>query len=128
MYQIFLIHVAFQSSDRVELDFWGSVIKIALNFKSQGTKKSNFPPKGPTTFQILGNESLIIADYKYAKIFKFAMLDIKFQLKDDNILYQFWIFDWMNLNEYKGSFLFKSPSSSHSFILNTARLEMFTYS
>ena len=35
----------------------------------------------------------------------------------------------MNLNEYKGSFLFKSPSSSsHSFIPNTAKLEMFTYS
>ena len=30
----------------------------------------------------------------------------------------------MNLNEYKGSFLFKSPSSSsHSFIPNTAKLE-----
>ena len=34
----------------------------------------------------------------------------------------------MNLNEYKGSFLFKSPSSSsHSFIPNTAKLGMFTY-
>ena len=28
-------------------------------------------------FQILGNETLIIADYQYEKIFKFAMLDIK---------------------------------------------------
>ena len=35
----------------------------------------------------------------------------------------------MNLNEYKGSFLFKSPfSSSHSLIPNTPKLEMFTYS
>ena len=35
----------------------------------------------------------------------------------------------MNLHEYKGSFLFKSPSfSSHSFMPNTAKLEMFTYS
>ena len=34
----------------------------------------------------------------------------------------------MHLNEYKGSFLFKSPSSSsHSFIPNTAKLKMFTY-
>ena len=34
----------------------------------------------------------------------------------------------MNLNEYEGSFLFKSPSSSsHSFIPNIAKLEMFTY-
>ena len=58
------------------------------------------------------------------------MLDIKLYLKDDNILYQFWAFDWMNLNEYKGSFLFKSPStSSHSFIPNTPiNQEIFTYS
>ena len=34
------------------------------------------------------NETLIIADYKDAKIFEFATLDIKLQLKDDNILYQ----------------------------------------
>ena len=35
----------------------------------------------------------------------------------------------MHLNEYKGSFLFKSPSSSsYSFTPNTAKLEMFTYS
>ena len=34
----------------------------------------------------------------------------------------------MNLNEYKVSLLFKSPSSSsHSFILNTEKLKMFTY-
>ena len=34
----------------------------------------------------------------------------------------------MKLNEYKGSFLFKSSSSSsHSFIPNTAKLEMFTF-
>ena len=45
MYQIFLIHIEFQSSDRVELDFSGSAIKIALNFKSRGTEKSNFPPR-----------------------------------------------------------------------------------
>ena len=51
MYQIFLIQIAFQRSDKVELDFWVFVVKIALNFKSQGTKKSNFPPKGPTTFK-----------------------------------------------------------------------------
>ena len=34
--------------------------------------------KGTYNFhQILGNETLIIAYYKYAKIFKFAMLGIK---------------------------------------------------
>ena len=64
MYQIFLIQIAFQCSDEVELNFRGFVIKIALNFKSRGTEKWNFLPKGPTTSQILGNETLIIADYK----------------------------------------------------------------
>ena len=77
MYQIFLIQIASQSSDRVELDFRGSVIQIALNFKSQGTEKIEFSYQGTYKFQILRNETLIIADYKYAKIFRFAMLDIK---------------------------------------------------
>ena len=53
------------------------MIKIALNFKSQGTEKIELSSQGTYNFQILGNESLIIADYKYAKSFKFAMLDIK---------------------------------------------------
>ena len=77
MYQIFLIQTAFESSDRVELDFLGSVSKNALNFKSRGPKKIELASKGAYNFQILGNETLIIADYKYAKIFKFVMLDIK---------------------------------------------------
>ena len=37
---------------------------------------------------------------------------LSYSQKNDNILYQFWTFDWMKLNKYKGSFLFKSPSSS----------------
>ena len=77
MYKIFLIQIAFQSSNRVELDFWGSVIKFALNFKSRWTEKIELFSQGTYNFQILGNEALIIADYKYAKIFKFAMLNIK---------------------------------------------------
>ena len=77
MYQIFLIQIAFRSSDRVELNFWGSVIKIALNFKSRETEKIELSSQETCNFQILGNETLIIADYKYAKNFKFAMLDIK---------------------------------------------------
>ena len=77
MYQIFLIQVAFQSSDRVDLYFWDSVIKIALNFKPRGTEKIELSSQGTCNFQILGNETLIIADYKHAKIFKFAMVDIK---------------------------------------------------
>ena len=77
MYQIFLIQIAFQSSDRVELDFLGSVIKIALNFKSQGTEKIEDSSQGTYNFQILRNETLIIAEYKHAKFFKFAMLGTK---------------------------------------------------
>ena len=38
MYQTFLIQIAFQSSERVELDFRCFVIKMALNFKSRGTE------------------------------------------------------------------------------------------
>ena len=77
MYQIFLIQIAFQSSDKVKADFWVSVIKIALNFKSRGTENIKISSQGTYNFQILSNETVIIADYKYAKIFKFAMLDIK---------------------------------------------------
>ena len=74
MYQILLIDIAFQRSYIVKLDFWGSVIKIALNFKSRGTEKIKISSKAIYNFQILGNETLIIADYKYAKMFVFAVL------------------------------------------------------
>ena len=72
MYQIFLIQIAFQSSDRVEL-----LIEIALNFKFRGTEKIELSSEGTYNFQILRNETVIIADYIYAKIFKLSMLDIK---------------------------------------------------
>ena len=61
----------------MELDFSGSVIKIALSFNPGGLKKIDLSSQGAYNFQILGNETLIFADYKYTKIFKFAMLDIK---------------------------------------------------
>ena len=64
-----------------------------MNFKSQGTEEIELSYKGTCNFQNLGNETLIIADYKYAKIFKFAMLDTKLNLKDDTTLYQFCAFD-----------------------------------
>ena len=50
---------------------------MALNFKSRATEKIELSSQGTYNFRILGNETVIIADYKYAKIFKFAMLDIK---------------------------------------------------
>ena len=39
----------------------------------------------------LSRESVIYnnADYEYAKIFRFVVLDIKLWLRDDSILYQF---------------------------------------
>ena len=77
MYQIFLIQIVFQSSDKIELDFGGSLTKITLNFKSRGAEKIELFSHGACNFQILGNETFIISDYKYAEIFKFAMLDIK---------------------------------------------------
>ena len=65
--------------DRVELDFLCFVIKIALHLKSQGTEKIRLSSQGTYNFQILGNETLVIADYEYAtaKIFQTVMLDIK---------------------------------------------------
>ena len=57
--------------------FEGFVIKIALNFKFRGTEKIELSFQGTYNFPILGNETLIIADYKCAKFFKFGMLDIK---------------------------------------------------
>ena len=53
------------------------MIKITLNSKSRGTEKIELSSQVTYNFLILGNETLIIADYKYTKIFKFAMLDIK---------------------------------------------------
>ena len=64
----FLIQIAFQSSDRVKLDFLGSVIKIALNFKSRWTEEIELSSQGTYKFHILGNETLITADYKYRKL------------------------------------------------------------
>ena len=52
-----------------------------LYSKSRGTEKSNFPPKGPTTFKFLEIKLLL------SIVFRFAVLDIKLWLKDDNILY-----------------------------------------
>ena len=71
----------------------------------------------------------IIADYEHVIIFKFATLHIRLWLKDDNTEFQFWVFDWMNLNEYKGWYVCRLPSaSSHKFIPDIAKQEMFTYS
>ena len=59
----------------MELDFCGFQIKIALNFKSQGTEKLELFSQGAYNFQNLRIETRVIADYEYAKIFSFAMFD-----------------------------------------------------
>ena len=99
--------IAFQGSDSVELDLRGFVIKIASNVKSRGTEKVELSSSQTYNVQIFENETLSIADYEYAKIFRFTMLDIKLWLKDDNISFQFWAFDRLNFNEYKGWFVSK---------------------
>ena len=46
------------------------------------------------SLQILGNETLIIADYKYGKnFFKVSHLEYKVMVRDDNIWYQISAFD-----------------------------------
>ena len=60
---------------------------MALNVNSRGTENIKLFSQGTNNFQILGNETLIIADDEYAKVFRFAVLDIKLWLKDDSILY-----------------------------------------
>ena len=76
----------------MELDFCSFQIKVALNFKSQGTKKFELFPQGTYNFQNLRNETLVIADYEYAKMFIFAMSDTKLWLKEENILYKSCVF------------------------------------
>ena len=77
MYQIFLLQIAFQSSHRVKLDFWGSVIKVASDFRSRGTEKIELSSQGPTAFKFCEMKLLLLLITNMQKIFKFAMLDIK---------------------------------------------------
>ena len=55
------------------MEFQGFVTKKnALIFKSQGTEKRKLSSQGTYNFQNLVNETLIIADNKYPKIFMFV--------------------------------------------------------
>ena len=51
------------------------MIRIFLNVKAQGTKKTGFSPKGPTTPK-LRCETLYIGNYEYMNISSLAVLDI----------------------------------------------------
>ena len=72
----------------MELDFCSFQIKIALNFKSQGTEKFKLFSQGIYNFQNARNKTLVIADCKYAKIFSFAKFDMKLWLKEENIFHK----------------------------------------
>ena len=56
----FLIRIAFQSSDSVEIDIWGFVIRSSLNVKSQGTKKVEVLSRGSDHSKKLRCETLHI--------------------------------------------------------------------
>ena len=66
----------------MELDFCSFQIKIALNFKSQGTEKLELFFQGTYDSQNLRYETLAIADYEYVKISRIAVMDIKLRMKD----------------------------------------------
>ena len=66
--------------------------KIALNVKSEGTENLWLFSQGMYNFQNLGDETLVIADYKCVKISKFAVLYVKLWLNEDNVLLKFCTF------------------------------------
>ena len=83
MYQIFLIEITFQSSDWVEPDFLGFVIRICLNVKSQLTKKIEVFSQVTNDSKNLKCETLYIRDYQYVNISSFAMFGINLWLEED---------------------------------------------
>ena len=72
----------------MELDLCSFQVKIALNFKSQGTEKIELFSQEAYNFQNLRNETLDIVGYECAKIFDFALFDMKLWLKGENILHK----------------------------------------
>ena len=67
----------------MELQFCSFQIKIALNFKSPGTEKLEIFSQGTYGSQNLRYETLVIAHYKYIKISRIAVMDIKLWMKED---------------------------------------------
>ena len=66
----------------MELDSCSFQIKIALNFKSQGTEKHKLFSQGTYYSQFSRYETLVIADYEYVKIARHAVMDIKLWMKE----------------------------------------------
>ena len=71
----------------MELEFCSFQIKVALNFKSQGTKTFELFFQRTYNFPNLRNETLVIAYYEYAKVFSFAVFNMKLGLKEENVLH-----------------------------------------
>ena len=63
----------------MELDFSSFQIKIALNLKSQLTAKLELICQGPNDCENLQT----VVDYKYVKISKVLVMDIKLWMKKD---------------------------------------------
>ena len=61
-------------------------IKIYFNMNLQGNEKVAFSSKETYDFQVLGNETLIIAGYKAIKISIFHKLPVKLWLREDDDL------------------------------------------
>ena len=85
MYQTFLIKIAFQSYDWVELEFWGLHDRNSVNVKSRGTKKIVVISQGTDDSKNL-RRVLYIADCEPVNISGFAVLDIKLWLEEDGSL------------------------------------------
>ena len=83
---IFLIQIAFWSSDLVWLDFLAFVITICLNVKSTQTNKIVVFSQGTDDSKNLRCETLYIGDYEYVNIPSFAVLGIRLKLEEDGDL------------------------------------------
>ena len=81
---LFLDHVS-------GISHWRGALKLLLSraWFLRFCNQNRFEFQIVRSFQNLGSDTFIIADYECWKIFRFAMLDMKLWLKDDNILDQF---------------------------------------
>ena len=62
------------------------MIRISLNFKSQGTKKIEILSQGTHDLKNLKCETLYIVNYEYVNISSFSVLDIKLSREEDGDL------------------------------------------
>ena len=103
-------------------------MKIYFNFNSQGYEKIEFFSKDTYYFQILRNESLIIAGYEDIKISIFHQLAVKLWLKENdlhtnNSLISIQIHTFRSANIPQNSAFL-----SHDFAGNLSNADVFTFS